>query len=97
MITDDGKWHYLAVRKFSALLRGITSKHQADFYCLNCFHSYSAKEKLEKNKGVCQNHGYCYVEMPKEYNKILKYNHRESSVYYLCRYRAFTWKNEHLS
>ena len=77
MITDDGKWHYLAVRKLSALLRGITSKHEADFYCLNCFHSYSAKEKLEKNKGVCQNHGYCYVEMPKEDNKILKYNRRE--------------------
>ena len=41
MITDDGKrWHYLAVRSLSALLRGISSSNNGDFYCLNCFHSY---------------------------------------------------------
>ena len=39
MITDDKKWHYLAVKRLSALLRGITSKHDGDFYSLNCFHS----------------------------------------------------------
>ena len=44
MITDGEKWHYLAVKKLSALLRGITSKHDGDFYCLNCFHSYSTKK-----------------------------------------------------
>ena len=37
MITDGEKWHYLAVKKFSALLRGITSNHNGDFYFLNCF------------------------------------------------------------
>ena len=46
MITDGKNWHYPAVRKLSALLRGITSKHEGDFYCLNCFHSYSTKNKL---------------------------------------------------
>ena len=41
MITDDGKrWHYLAVRHLSALLRGISSSNNEDFCCLNCFHSY---------------------------------------------------------
>ena len=40
MITDDGKrWHYLAVRSLSALLRGILSSNNGNFYCLNCFHS----------------------------------------------------------
>ena len=42
MITDDKKWHYLPVKKLSALLRGITSKHDGDFYRLNCFYSYSS-------------------------------------------------------
>ena len=41
LITDGKKWHYLAVKSLSALLRGITSKHDGDFYCLDCFHSYS--------------------------------------------------------
>ena len=45
MITDAKKWHYLAVKSLSALLRGITSKHNGDFYCINCFHSYSTKKK----------------------------------------------------
>ena len=32
MITNDGeKWHYLAVNKLSALLRGITSNNHEDF------------------------------------------------------------------
>ena len=26
------QWHYFAVKKLSALLRGITSKHQGDFF-----------------------------------------------------------------
>ena len=32
MITDGKKWHHLAIRKLSALLKGITSKYKADFY-----------------------------------------------------------------
>ena len=65
MITDGKKWHYLAVKSVPALLRGITSNHNGDFYCLNCFHSsYSTKNKLKKNEKVCNDHDYCYVEMP---------------------------------
>ena len=81
MITDGKKWYCLAVKKkLSALLRGITSKHDGDFYYLNCFHSFRTENKLKKHKKVCENHDYCYVEMPKENNKILKYNNGEKSM-----------------
>ena len=66
-------------KKLSLLLRGITSNHKEDFYCLNCF-IYSAKNKVKKHKNVCEYHDYCYIEMPKEDNKILKYNHSEKSM-----------------
>ena len=46
MITDGEKWHYLAVRRLSALLRRITSNHNGDFYCLNCLHSYRTKNMV---------------------------------------------------
>ena len=37
MITDGtGNWHYLAIKSISGLFRGITSKHNGDYYCLNC-------------------------------------------------------------
>ena len=71
-ITDAKKWYYLALKSLSALLRGITSNHNEDFYCLNCFHSCRRKNKLKKHEEVCNDHDYCYVEMPNEYNKILK-------------------------
>ena len=42
------QWHYLAVvKKLSAFLRGITSNNNGDIYCLNCFHSFRTKNKLE--------------------------------------------------
>ena len=50
MITNGEKWHYLVVKNLSGLLRGITSNHNADSYCLNGFCSYSTKNKLEKHK-----------------------------------------------
>ena len=31
MTNADGKWHYLAVKKLSGLLRGVISKHDGDF------------------------------------------------------------------
>ena len=50
MITHGEKWHYLVVNNLSRLLRGITSNHHDGFYCLNCFHSYRTKNKLEAHK-----------------------------------------------
>ena len=64
MISDGQKWHYLVVKNLSGLLRGITFNHKEDFYCLDCFHSYSTENKLEAHKKICENHDYCCVEMP---------------------------------
>ena len=63
MISDGQKWHYLVVKNLSRLLRGITSNHKEDFYCLNCFHSYRTKNKLDAHKKICESHDYCHVEM----------------------------------
>ena len=44
MISNREKWHYLAVKKLSALLRGVTPKNNCDFYCLNWLHSCETKK-----------------------------------------------------
>ena len=80
MITDGEKWHYLAVKSLSALYRGVTGNNNGDFYCLNCFCSYRTENKLKKHKKVWENDDYCYVEVPEEGNKILKYNPGEKSM-----------------
>ena len=38
------------VKSLPALLRGITSNHDGDFYCLNWFHSYSTEKKSKNMK-----------------------------------------------
>ena len=80
MISNDQNWHYLVVKNLSGLLRGITSTHKEDFYCLNCFHSYRTKNKLETQKKISENHDYCRVEMPTKYNNIIKYNQGKKSI-----------------
>ena len=66
MIIDGKNRHYLPVKKFSALLRGITSS--------------SKKDKLKKHKDLCESHDHCYIGMSKEDNRVLKYNHGEKSM-----------------
>ena len=61
MILDVEKWHYLAVKKLSVLLRGVTSIHVGDFYCLNYFYSYSTEKQLTKHYNAWTNLDYCYV------------------------------------
>ena len=54
MISNGENWHYLVVKNLPGLLKGITSNHKEDFCCLNCclnsFHSYRTKNKLEPHK-----------------------------------------------
>ena len=80
MISNGEKWHYLAVKNLSGLLRGLTSNHAGDCYCLKCFSAYSTKNKLEKHKKIRENHDYCHVEMPTKDNNIIKYNQGEKSI-----------------
>ena len=73
MITDGtSNWHYLAIKNISGLLRGITSNHKGDFYCLNCLHLYRTKSKLKKHEKICKNHDFCHLKMPDVENNILE-------------------------
>ena len=79
MISNGEKWHYLAVKEISALLRGITSKHYVDFYCLNCLHSFRTKNKFDSHKKVFENKDFCNVIIPFEDTKILEFNQYQKS------------------
>ena len=79
-MTNSKKSHYLAVTNLSALLEGISSNHKEDFYCLNCFNSYTSKSKLKEHEEICNNHDSYRREMPKQVEKILKHNPGEKSL-----------------
>ena len=73
MITDGtNNWHYLAIKDLSGLLRGTTSNHNGEFYCLNCLHSYRTISKLKTHEKICKNYDFCHLKMPDVDNNILE-------------------------
>ena len=79
MIPNREGWPYLTVKRLSALLRGIMSKHHSDFCCLNCLYSFRTKNKRELHKKVCENKDFCNVVMPSEDTKILGFSQYQKS------------------
>ena len=55
MVLNREDWHCLVVKKLSPLLKGITSKLDGGFYCLNCLHSFRIENKLKSHEKVCKN------------------------------------------
>ena len=64
------------MKSLSALLKGITSNHKGDFYFLTVF-IHRAQKKNSKNM---KKHVNCFVEIPNDDEKILKYNYGEKSL-----------------
>ena len=79
-IDEIEKRNYLALKSESRLLFGISSNHEGDFYCLNCFNSYSSENKLKEHEEICNKNDSCRLIMPELDEKILKYNHGEKSL-----------------
>ena len=79
MIPYGEKWHYLVVKKLSALLKGMTSKRYGDFCCLSSLHSFTTKKKLKSHKKACETENFCNVKMPFKNTKILLLNQSQKS------------------
>ena len=45
------------------ILKGITSKHLGDFYCLKCLHSFATENKRESLKKVCENKDNTFITL----------------------------------
>ena len=69
MIPNEEKqgWHYLAVKKLSTVLKGITSKHHWVFYCLNCLHSFRTENKSKYHEKMYKNKDFYGIVMPSIY------------------------------
>ena len=69
-------WYYLAVKKLSALLKRITSKHDRYFYFFNCLHSFRTENfmKLKSHEKMCKSKYFHGIVMPSEKGKILKFD-----------------------
>ena len=57
-------------KNLSLLLQGITSKHNGDFYCLDCLHSFRIENNLKSHEKVCKIKDFCGIVMPLENDNI---------------------------
>ena len=96
MITDGGKLHFFALKSetmlyngklcncpienLSRLLKGKSSNHRGDYYCLNCFNSYSTENRFKEHEEMCNKNDSCRIILPRWDDKILKYNYGEKSL-----------------
>ena len=67
------------MKKISTLLWGTTSKKNGDFYCLNCLTPFTAKNKLEYYKKVCENKDFSNVIVCSDNTKILEFHQYQKS------------------
>ena len=85
MITDrEGRWHYLAIKSISDLLRGVKPTHNGDFYCSNCFHSYRTSNKLKNLEQLCKNHDFCNFKLPNEKSKYISSTSGKNTLKNAC-------------
>ena len=73
------KRNYTAIKSLPALLRGVTSTNNGDFYCRNCLGSFRTQETLDLHIQACKDHEFCYVKMPEE-GSILRYQEGSKSI-----------------
>ena len=88
MITDGKKMHFLLLKSepisyngklcnhpvkiLSRLLGGKTSNHHGDFYCLNCFSSYSTENNIKEHEELFNKNDNCCIIMPSKAEKNIK-------------------------
>ena len=67
----NGKLCNRPVKSLPKSLREISSNHHGDFYCLNCFNSYSTENRLKQHEEICNKNDSCRIIMPRWDEKIL--------------------------
>lgn len=68
------------LKSIKRLLRGQSSKHDGDHYCMDCLHSFRTKKALKNHERLCDDHDYCKIIMPEEGKNTLKYHYGTKSL-----------------
>lgn len=59
VVRGDKKRHYTAIKSLSALLCGVTSSNNGDFYCRNCVGSSRTENALDLHYETSTDHDFC--------------------------------------
>ena len=69
MISEDGIWHYTAIKSLSRLLSNSNTKHKQHF-CMNCLQGFTQESSRYQHQVYCKDNKSVRVEMPKQGSTI---------------------------
>ena len=62
-------------KRFSRLMRDISSNAHENYYYFGCFHSFRCESTLEKHTQLCKDHSFCKIKLPDDDNKMKKHKY----------------------
>ena len=67
MVSEDGIWHYTAIKSLSILLssKNSNTKHKQHF-CMNCLQGFMQESSRDQHQIYCKDNESVRVEMPKQ-------------------------------
>ena len=67
MVSEDGIWHYTAIKSLSRLLssKNSNTKHKQHF-CMNCLQGFTQESSRDQHRVYCKDNESVRVEMPKQ-------------------------------
>ena len=67
MVSEDGIWHYTAIKSLSRLLssKNSNTKHKQHF-CMNCLQGFMQESSRDQHQVYCEDNESVRVEMPKQ-------------------------------
>ena len=75
MISENGIWHYTAIKSLSRLLSSSNSKHKCkQYFCTNCLQGFTQESSRDKHQVYCKDKETVRVEMPSKGSTIEVYN-----------------------
>ena len=74
ILNEKKKRLELSCSKITALLRGVTSKHDGDFYYLNFLHTFGTANNVKFHEKACKRKDFCGIVIPLEKGNILEFN-----------------------
>ena len=71
MVSEDGIWHYTAIKSLSRLLssKNSNTKHKQHF-CMNCLQGFTQELSRDQHQVYCEDNESVRVEMPKQDSTI---------------------------
>ena len=67
MVSEDGIWHYTAIKSLSRLLSSKNSNtKRKQHFCMNCLQGFTQESSRDQHQVYCKGNESVRIEMPKQ-------------------------------